>query len=90
MYKFTTIFLPTEIAPTGMHIEAFRKFVSDHPEVKSKHMTTSQISSIIIKPETLETNQPYTNQYIGAKSVTPSKKKDLTGRSTVFESHAWR
>ena len=90
MYKVTTIFLPTETAPTGMHIEAFRKFVSDHPEVKSKHMTTSQISSIIIKPETLETNQPYINHYIGTKSDTSSRKRELTGPSTVFVSHAWR
>ena len=36
-----------------MHIAAIRKFVEEHPDVESELLTTSQINSQYVKPETL-------------------------------------
>ena len=71
-----------------MHIAAIRKFVEEHPDVESELLTTSQINSQYVKPETLGTNQPFINKYIDM--VDPDSGKPLVAPATVFVSHAWR
>ena len=74
--------------PLGLHITAIRKFIEDHPEVKSKSLTTSQINSAFIKPETKGTDHPYIQKY--ATKRDKKTEQPLVSSATVFVSHAWR
>ena len=71
-----------------MHIKAIRKFLEDHPQVKSQKMTTSQINRGIVKPESLGTNEPYIHKY--ATISDPNTGIPYVATATVFVSHAWR
>ena len=70
----------------SVSLEFIELFLHDHPDIAQKNLTTTQISKLIIKPETTGTNQPYINKFIG--------KRDPNGKlyvapSTIFVSHAW-
>lgn len=73
--------------PLGMHISAIRKFLDDHPQVRSENLTTSQCNRQIVKSESEGTGKPYINKYVGLKD---KKGKPLVAPATVFISHAWR
>ena len=72
----------------GLHITAIRKFLNDHPKVKEDNLTTSQINSEYIKPETAGTGQAYIHQYQGIRD--DINGAPLVSSATVFVSHAWR
>lgn len=71
-----------------MHITAIRRFIEDHPKVKVDHLTTSEINSAFVKPETKHTNQSYIQLYKDAQD--PTTGIPLVSTATVFVSHAWR
>ena len=73
--------------PLGVHISAIRKFLSSHPEVKNRRLTTVQVNRAVIKSETRDTNQPFINKYI---DLTNSDGKPLVAPATLFVSHAWK
>ena len=70
-----------------MHIDAIRKFVADHPQVKSEHLTTSQCNRTIVKSESAGTGKPYIGKY---ESLKTSDGKPMVALATVFVSHAWQ
>ena len=72
----------------GLHITAIRKFLSDHPQIRKNNLTTSQINSAVIKPETKAINSCYIEKYIDL--CDSSNGKPLVAPATVFVSHAWR
>ena len=72
--------------PIGVSLEFVELFLKDHPDISEKNLTTSQISKLIIKPETLGTNEPYINKFIGKRDA---KGKLYVAPSTIFVSHAW-
>ena len=47
----------------GLHITAIRKFIKEHPKVKTEILTTSEINSEFGKPETMGTSHPYLQKY---------------------------
>ena len=73
--------------PLGMHIEAIRKFVQDHPEIISDQLTTSQTNRQIVKPETESIGKSYIHLYSDARTSTG---RPLVSGATVFVSHAWQ
>ena len=81
---FLTLFAEVQL---GMHISAIRKFIQDHPVVREKNLTTSDINHAIVKPESLGTRKPYINLYSGQYD---SAGNSLVSKATVFVSHAWR
>ena len=82
------IFLAAGSTQLGMHISAIRKFVHNHPTVKSEHLTTSQIDRAFIISESADTGQPYIHLY--ADLCDDIKGVPLVAPATVFVSHAWR
>lgn len=78
----------TDKKPLGLHITAIRKFIEDHPEAKNSHLTTSQLNSAYVKPETKADNQPYVQQYVNVRD--DKTGMPLVSAATVFVSHAWR
>ena len=74
--------------PQGLHITAIRKFIRDHPEVKSDSLTTGDINTTIVKPETAGTGSPYLYKYINTCDEVSGVS--YTAPATVFVSHAWR
>ena len=70
-----------------MHIDAIRKFIADHPHVKSEHLTTSQCNRTIVKSESAGTGKPYIGKY---ESLKASDGKPMVALATVFVSHAWQ
>ena len=72
----------------GMHITAIRRFIKDHPRAKAEHLTTSQLNSAAVKPESFCSGNPYIPKYL---DLCDSKTgKPLVAPATVFVSHAWR
>ena len=71
-----------------MHITAILKFINDHPIAKTENLTTSEINSNFVKPETKGTNQSYSWKYVDLKDETTGVP--LVSTATVFVSHAWR
>ena len=71
-----------------MHITAIQKFIQDHPPVKIDHLTTSEINSEFVKPETKGTSRSYIQKYISLQDETSGVP--LVSAATVFVSHAWR
>lgn len=70
-----------------MHITAIRKFIADHPRVKTDRLTTSQINSAFVKPETIGTKKPYIQKFIDTNNDTAGTP--FVSEATVFVSHAW-
>ena len=70
------------------HIIAIRKFLKDHPKIEEQHLTTSEINSMFIKPETKGIGYPFITQYINQCDALTGKP--LVQPATVFISHAWR
>lgn len=73
--------------PIGMHISAIRKFIADHSQVKTEHLTTSQCNRTIVKSESAGTGKPYIGKYEGLKD---SDGRPFVATATVFVSHAWQ
>ena len=48
-----------------MHINDIRRFIAVNPTIGEANLTTSQINKAVIKPQTIGTNQPYIQKYIG-------------------------
>ena len=74
--------------PLGLSISAIRKFVEDHPRVKTHHLTTSQVNSEFVKPETKDLYRSYLELYHG--SIDDATGSPLVVDATVFVSHAWK
>ena len=72
----------------GLSISAIRKFVEDHPRVKTHHLTTSQVNSEFVKPETKDLYSSYLELYHG--SIDDATGSPLVADATVFVSHAWK
>ena len=72
----------------GLHINAMRHFIDEHSEIKTNSLTTSEINRKIIKPKTLDKNQPFINRYISSSD--PKTGVPYTSSATVFISHAWK
>lgn len=70
-----------------MHIAAIRKFLANHPDVRAKNWTTSDINREVVKPETIGTNKPYINKYTDMKT---EEGTPYVSEATIFISHAWR
>ena len=70
----------------GMHIIAICKFLADHQSIESDRLTTLQINSAIIKPETKRTGEAYIQLY--ASSYDDTSGKPLVAAPSVFVSHA--
>ena len=71
-----------------MHVTAIRKFLKDPPKIEEQHLTTSEINSMFIKPETKGIGYPFITQYINQCDALTGKP--LVQPATVFISHAWR
>ena len=71
----------------GLHINAIRRFIDEYPEVKANHLTTYDLNEEIIKPNTLKTEQPFIQRYIGISDTQTGIP--YTSSATVFVSHAW-
>ena len=65
-----------------------RKFIRDHPAAKDEHLTTSQLNSKFVKPETEGTSKSFIHQYADLRDETTGVP--LVSTATVFVSHAWR
>ena len=72
----------------GLHINAIRHFIDEHSDIKINGLTTSEINRKIVKPKTLDTNQPFIHRYIGLSD--PNTGAPYISSATVFVSHAWR
>ena len=71
-----------------MHVTAIRKFLKGPPKIEEQHLTTSEINSMFIKPETKGIGYPFITQYINQCDALTGKP--LVQPATVFISHAWR
>ena len=72
----------------GLHITAIRKFIKEHPKVKTEILTTSKINSEFGKPENMGASHPYLQKY--KNSNDEAMGVPLVSKATVFVSHAWR
>ena len=71
-----------------MSISAIRIFIRDNSLADStEYRTTSQINRGVVKPQTIDSGEPFIDKYIGELD---SDGKPLVAEATVFVSHAWR
>ena len=66
---------------------AIRKFLNDHPDVRAKGWTTSDINREVVRPESKGTSKPYIDLY---KTLNTAEGKPYVAPATIFISHAWR
>ena len=77
-----------DLKQIGMHISAIRKFIEDHPQAITDHLTTSQLNKAFVKAETEGTGHPYIEKYRTLKDADTGVP--FVSTATVFVSHAWR
>ena len=64
----------TRTKQNGMYITVLCKFLADHQSIESDRLTTLQINSAIIKPETKRTGEAYIQLYAARYDDTSGKQ----------------